>query len=362
MKIQRREFLHQAGAAALPAVTRGAWPQTYPTRTMRLIYPAGGGPTDPTDIAARLIGQWLSERLGQAVVIEKWPGGAGDPATEAVVRAPADGYTLLMVNARHTINTSLDDKLSFDFIRDIAPAASIYYQPFVLGVNPSVPAKTVPEFIADAKANPGKFIMASGLISTPQRVADELFKMMTGVLMCHVPYLDAQVMFDTLNSSIEYIRVGKLRALAVTTPTRMEVLPGIPTIGEFVPGYEARGWQGIGAPKNTPAEIINRLNTEINAALADPKFRARLSDLGCVPLSMTPGEFGRFIAEDTKKVAEVVKFVMHCHPWEVYCPGGARKWVGHVLVETEAEAIAAAAKQFGKSPGSLFVRRSPRLW
>jgi tripartite-type tricarboxylate transporter receptor subunit TctC len=360
MKFPRRKFFYLAtAAAALPAVTRGAWPQAYPMRPIRLICPVGRrGPTDPTDIVPRLISQWLSERLGQAVMIEEWLGGTSGPSMEAVVRAPADGYTLLMVNAKHTINTILDRTLSFDFSRDIAPVASIYYEPFVLGVNPSVAAKTVPEFIAFAKANPGKLNVTSGTFWTPERVADELFKMMTGVLMRHGAYLDAQVMFDTLNSSIEHIRAGRLRALAVTTPTRLEVLPGIPTIGEFVPGYEARGWQGMGAPKNTPAEIINRLNTEINAALADPKFGARLSGLGCVPLSMTPAEFGRFIAEDTEKVPKVFK----CRPWEVYCPGSALEWVGHVVVETEAEAIAAAAKQFGKSPGSLVVRRSPWFW
>jgi tripartite-type tricarboxylate transporter receptor subunit TctC len=319
MKLHRRRFLHlAAGAAALPAVSRVARAQVYPSRLVRIIvgYPAGGA----NDIAARLMGQWLSDRLGQPFVIENRPGAGTNIATEAVVRAPADGYTLLLVNVANAINATLYEKLNFNVIRDIAPVASIISQPQVMLVNPSVPAKTVPEFIAYAKATPGKINMASAGNGSPNHVGGELFKMMTGVDMLHVPYRGAapaltdllggqvQVLFASLASSIEYIRAGKLRPLAVTTSTRLEVLPDIPTVGEFVPGYEASGFFGLGAPKNTPAEIIEKLNTEINAALADPKMKARLADLGGLPMPVTPAEFGKFIAAETEKWAKVVNF------------------------------------------------------
>jgi tripartite-type tricarboxylate transporter receptor subunit TctC len=319
MKLPRRNFLHlAAGAAALPAVSRFAWAQTYPSRPVRIIvgFPAGGG----VDIVARLIGQWLSERLGQPFVIENRPGANSNVATEAVVRAPADGYTLLIVGAWNAINATLYDKLNFNFLRDIAPVASVIRSANVMVVNPSVPAKTVPEFIAHAKANPGKINMASAGIGSGNHIAGELFKMMTGVNLVHVPYRGAgpalvdllggqvQVMFATMSSSIEYVRGGKLRALAVTTATRSPVLPDIPTVAEFVPGYESSFWTGVGTPKNTPAEIVDKLNREINAALADPKFKARLADLGGTALSGSPADFGKFIAEETEKWAKVVKF------------------------------------------------------
>ena len=319
MKLPRRRFLHLAtAAAALPAVSRTARAQTYPTRPVRWIvgFPPGG----PTDIIARLMAQWLSERLGQPFVIENRPGAAGNIATEAVVRAPADGYTLLMVNPPHAINATLYDKLNFNFIRDIAPVASITRAPLVMEVNPSFPAKTVPEFIAYAKANPGKINMASSGNGTSQHVSGELFKMVTGVNMVHVPYRGAapavtdllagqvQVMFDTMSTSIEYIRAGKLRALAVTTATRSEALPDIPTMADFVPGYETSTWQGVGVPKNTPAEIVEKLNKEINAGLVDAKTKARLADLGLTALAGSPADFGKLITEETEKWSKVVKF------------------------------------------------------
>jgi tripartite-type tricarboxylate transporter receptor subunit TctC len=315
----RRKFLHlAAGAAALPAVTRTTWAQAYPARPVRIIvgFPAGGG----VDIVARLIGQWLSERLGQPFVIENRPGAGSNIATEVVVRAPADGYTLLLVHASNAINTTLYDKLNFNFIRDIAPVAGIIVVPNVMVLNPSVPAKTVPEFIAYAKANPGKINIASGGIGGPSHVSAELFKMMTGTDMLLVSYrgmapavtdlLAGQVhlMFNSLPASIEYIKAGKLRALAVTTATRSETLPGIPTMREFVPGYESPTWYGVGVPKNTPAEIVDKLNKEVNAALADPKMKARLADLGGVALPGSSAEFDKFIAEETEKWAKVVKF------------------------------------------------------
>jgi tripartite-type tricarboxylate transporter receptor subunit TctC len=313
----RRHILHlTAGAAALPAVSRVAWAQTYPTRPVRLIVgvAAGGG----TDIVARLISQWLSERLGQQFIVENRPGAGSNIATEVVVRAPPDGYTLLTVGAPAAINATLYyDKLNFNFIRDIAPVAGIMRGPLVMLVNPSFPAKTVPEFIAYAKANPGKINMASGGNGTTPHVTGELFKMMTGVDMVHVPYRGAgpaitdllggqvQVLFD---NPIEHIRAGRLRALAVTTTTRSEALPDIPTLGEFVPGYDASGWFGIGAPKDTPVQIIDRLNREINACLADPRMKARLTDLGGIVLSGSPADFGKHIAEETEKWAKVIKF------------------------------------------------------
>jgi tripartite-type tricarboxylate transporter receptor subunit TctC len=319
MKLPRRQFLHlAAGAAALPAVSCFAWAQAYPSRPVRVVVPfAAGG---PGDILARLIGQWLSERFGQPFVIENRPGGGSNIGTEAVVRAPGDGYSLLLASGANAINAALYEKLNFNFIRDIAPVASIIRTPLVMVVNPSVPAKTVPEFIAYAKANPGKINMASGGTGTGTHIAGELFKMMAGVDMVHVPYRGGgpaltdllggqmQVYFPTTVTSIEYIRAGRLRALAVTTATRSDALPDLPTVSEFVPGYEASFCTGIGAPRNTPAEIIDKLNMEINAGLADPKLKARLTDLGGTVLALSPAEFGKLIADETDKWAKVVKF------------------------------------------------------
>jgi tripartite-type tricarboxylate transporter receptor subunit TctC len=318
MKLPRRQFLQlAAGAAGLPAVSRIMWAQTYPSRPVRIVvgFPAGG----PTDLIARLIGQYLSERLGQQFVVENRPGAGGNIGAEAVVRAQPDGYTLLLVSAANAISATLYDNLNFVFIRDIAPVAGIVRVPNVMEVNPSVPATTVPEFIAYAKANPGKINMA-GVNGTTLQLAGELFKMTAGVDMLHVPYKGAgpaltdlisgqvQVLFDNLSSSIEHIKAGKLRALAVTTVTRSKVLPDIPTVGEFVPGYEASAWQGIGAPKNTPPEIIRKLNNEINAGLADPRIRVRIAELGGTELIGSPADFGKLIADETEKWAKVVKF------------------------------------------------------
>jgi len=315
----RRQFLHlAAGAAALPALSRIARAQVYPTRPVRVIVPFA--PAGTTDIVARLMGQWLSERLGRAFVIENRPGAGTNIGTEVVVRAPPDGYTLLTVGAPAAINATLYDKLNFNFIRDIAPVAAIIREPLVMVVNPSVPAKTVPEFIAYAKANPGKLNMASPGNGSSSHVAGELFKMMTGVNMVHVQYRSSgpalidllggqvQVMFNGAGSSIEYIRAGKLRALAVTTATRSEALPEVPTVGEFVPGYEASAFFGIGAPKDTPAEIVETLNKEINAGLVDPQLKARIAELGGTVLALSPADFGKFIADETEKWAKVVKF------------------------------------------------------
>jgi len=319
MKLPRRQFLYlAAGAAALPAMSRIASAQAYPTRPVRII--VGFAPSGATDIMARLIGQWLSERLGQQFIVENRPGAASNIATEAVVNAPPDGYTLLVATSVNAINATLYDKLNFNLIRDIAPVASIHREPFLVEVNPSVPVKTVPELIAYAKANPGKINMATAGIGSGNHIAGELFKMMTGVTLVHVPYRGAgpalvdllggqvQVMFATMSSSIEYVRGGKLRALAVTTATRSPVLPDIPTVAEFVPGYESSFWTGVGAPKNTPAEIVDKLNKEINAALADPKMKARLADLGATALPSSPADFGKFIADETEKWGKVVKF------------------------------------------------------
>jgi tripartite-type tricarboxylate transporter receptor subunit TctC len=319
MKLPRRQFLHvAAGAVALPAVSRFAWAQTYPTRPVRII--VGFAPGGATDIAARLIGQWLSERLGQQFIIENRPGASGNIGTEVVVNAPPDGYTLLTATSVNAVNTTLFDKLNFNLFRDLAPVAGIHREPLVLEVNPSVPVKTVPEFIAHAKANPGRINMSSAGIGSGNHMAGELFKMMTGVSLVHVPYRGAgpalvdliggqvQVMFPTMSSSIEYVRAGQLRALAVTATTRSEVLPHIPTVSDFLPGYEASFWTGIVAPKNTPAEIVDKLNKEINAALADPKMKARLADLGGVPMPMRRAEFGEFLADEIEKGAKVVKF------------------------------------------------------
>jgi tripartite-type tricarboxylate transporter receptor subunit TctC len=317
-KFPRRQFLHlAAGAAALPAVSRGAWAQAYPTRPVRIVvtFPAGSA----SDTLARPMAQWLLGRLGQPFVIDNRPGAGGTIGTEAVVRASADGYTLLLVSGSHMVNVTLYDKLSFNFIRDIVPVAAISLETSVLVVHPSVPAKTVPEFIAYAKANPGKINMASGGIGAVSHVAGELFKMMTGINMVHVPYRGSlaaltdllagqvQVYFATTSSVIEYIRAGTLRPLAVTGVTRLEILPDIPTVSEFVPDYEATIWQGIGAPKNTPSEIIGKLNREINAGLADPKMKARLTELGVTAVASSPAEFAKIIADETEKWGKVIR-------------------------------------------------------
>jgi tripartite-type tricarboxylate transporter receptor subunit TctC len=318
MDLPRRRFLRLvAGVAALPAVPRIASAQTYPTRPVRIVVglPAGGG----VDIVARLIGQWLSERLGQPFVIENRPGAATNIATEAVVNAPRDGYTLLLAFVSQAINATLYEKLNYDFIRDIAPVASIARGTLVMVINPSFPARTVPEFIAYAKANPGKINMASGGNGSPPHVTGELFKAMTGVNMLHVPYRgdapaltdliggQVQVLFSGLASSVEFIKAGKLRALAVTTATRSEALPDIPTVGEFVSGYEASSWFGIGAPRDAPDEIIKKLNRGINAGLADPKIKTRLADLGATVLAGSPADFGKLIAEETEKWGKVIR-------------------------------------------------------
>jgi tripartite-type tricarboxylate transporter receptor subunit TctC len=314
----RRQFLHLAAvAAALPAVSRMAWAQAYPSRPVRIIvpYPPGGA----SDITARLIGHGLSERLGQQFVIENRPGAGGNIGTEAVVRAPADGYTLIICGTWNAINATLYDKLNFNFIRDIAPVASIHSGPFVMEVNPSVPAKTVPEFIGYAKANPGKINVASPGNGTGSHLSGELFKAMTGVDMVHVAYRgdapaltdliggQVQVMFGNMPSSVEHIRAGKLRPLAVTTATRWDDLPEIPTVGDFLPGYEASARWGVGVPKNVPPEIIDKLNKEINAALADPKIKARLAHLGSVPTPGSPSAFGKLIVDETEKWGKVIR-------------------------------------------------------
>jgi len=318
MKLPRRAFLHlAAGAATLPLATSVACALDYPTRPVHLVtpYPAGG----PADIHARLIGQALSERLGKPFVIDNRPGANGNIGTEVVVNAPGDGYTILLIGAFNTFNTALYENLNFVFIRDIAPVASISRNPFVMVVSPSVPAGTVPDFIAYARANPGKLNMGSGGIGSPHHVAGELFMAMTGVNMVHVPFRgdaplisallngQVQVSFPPITVSLEYIRGGKLRALAVTTATRQDVLPGIPTVAEFVPGYEASGWLGIGAPKSTPTAIVDRLNGEINAVLTDPEIRAKLASFGDTVLALSPAEFAELIAKDTDKWGKVIR-------------------------------------------------------
>jgi tripartite-type tricarboxylate transporter receptor subunit TctC len=319
MKPTRRNFLHLvACAAALSTTSRVTQAEVYPARPVRLIvgFPAGG----VVDTLARLIGQWLTERLGQPFVIENRPGASGNIATEATVRAAPDGHTLLMVNIPHAINATIYDKLNFNFVRDIAPTGGIMRAPGLMVVNASVPAKTVPEFIAYVKANPGKVNMASAGNGTTGHVFGELFKFMTGLNMVHVPYRGGaaavtdliggrtHVYFGPVSESIEHVRVGKLRPLAVTTAERMEVLSDIPAVTEFVPGYEASGWHGVGVPANTPREIIEKLNGEINAALSDPKMKARLIDLGGAVLRGSAAEFGKLIADETEKWAKVVKF------------------------------------------------------
>ena len=318
MRFPRRRFLHlAAGAAALPAMSRIAPAQAYPSRPVRIVVPVPPG--GALDILARLIGQWLSERLGQTFVIENRPGGGTNIGVEVVVRAPADGYTLLLIPGSVTANATLYPKLTFNFIRDIVPIAMISSLPLVMEVNVSNPAKTVPEFIAWAKANPGKVSMASGGTGSTSHLGGELFKLSTGIDMLHVPYRggapaltdliggQVQVYFSPLPESIETIKAGNVRALAVTTAKRSEALPDVPTIGDSVPGFDANTWQGIGAPKNTPAEIVTTLNEEIKAALADPKIKGRLADLGSVPMPMSPAEFEKYIVEETGKWAKVIR-------------------------------------------------------
>jgi tripartite-type tricarboxylate transporter receptor subunit TctC len=318
MKLPRRQFLHlAAGVAALPAFSRSASAQSYPARPVRLVVQVPGG--SAPDIIARVIGQWLSERLGQPFVIDNRVGASGNIGTEAVVRAPADGYTLLFAMSANAINPSLYDNLRFNFMRDTTPVASIARIPLVMEVHPSVPAKTVPEFIAYAKANPGKINMASSGNATPLHVAGELFKMMAGVNLVHVPYRGepvarpdllngrVQLMFGVVPSSLPYIRNGQMRALAVTTEKRLAVLPDVPAMDEFLPGYEASGWYGIAAPKATPPEIVEKLNKEINAGLADAKTKARLADLGCLVFAGSPADFAKFVAGETEKWAKVIR-------------------------------------------------------
>jgi tripartite-type tricarboxylate transporter receptor subunit TctC len=318
MKFPRRQFLHlAAGAAALSALSRFAYAQTYPARPVRIIVPVAPG--GALDIIARLMGQWLSERLGQTFVIENRPGGGTNIGVEAVVHAPADGYTLLLVPGSVTANATMFPKLNFNYMRDIVSIAMISQLPLVMEVNLSVPAKTVPEFVAWAKANPGKVSMASGGTGSTSHIGGELLKLRTGIEMVHVPYRggapaltdvlggQVQVYFSPLPESIETIRAGKVRALAVTTAKRSDALPEVPTVGESVPGFEASTWQGIGAPKNTPAEIVDRLNKEINAALADPTIKARLADLGSMPTPMSPADFAKYIVEETEKWGKVIR-------------------------------------------------------
>jgi tripartite-type tricarboxylate transporter receptor subunit TctC len=318
MKLPRRQFLHlAAGAAALPAVSHVARAQGYPTRPVRIM--VGFAPGGATDISARLMGQWLSERLGQPFVIENRPGAGSNIATEAVVRASADGYTLLLVAPTGAINATLYEKLNFVFLRDIAPVVSIERYYSVMLVNPSVPSKTVPAFIAYAEANPGRINVASAGNGAPSHLAIELLKMMTGVRLIHVPYRgdslaitdllggQVQVYFGSVAGSIEHLRTGRLRGLAVTSATRSELLPDLPAMAEFLPGYDVSSWSGIGAPKNTPTEIIDKLNREINAALASPVMKARLADHDGVALGGSPADFGKLITDETEKWGKVIR-------------------------------------------------------
>jgi tripartite-type tricarboxylate transporter receptor subunit TctC len=319
----RRRFLQLAGATVAACVVASAappaaWAQAYPTRPVHVIVPTTAGAT--TDIIARLIAQSLGERLGQQFIIENRPGGGNTLGTEAVVRSPADGYTLLLINAVNAINVTLFEKLNYNFSADIVPVAGIIRVPLVMQVNPAFPAKTVPEFIAYAKANPGKINMASAGTGTTPHVAGELFKMMAGVDLVHVPYRggaaamtdlisgQVQVMFEPVAGPLEHLRAGRLRALAVTTTTRSAALPDVPTVGEFVPGYEASSWYGIGVPKGTPAEVVDMLNRAVNAALADPRLKARFADLGATVLAGSPADFGKLVADETEKWRKVVKF------------------------------------------------------
>ena len=319
MKTPRRQFLHlAAGVGALPVISRVAGAQTYPTRPVRIIvgFAAGG----PTDITARLIAQWLSEHLGQEFVVENRPGAASNIGTEAALRAPPDGYTLLLVTSTNAVNVTFYENLNFNFMADIAPVAGIIRVPFVMEINPSIPAKTVPEFISYAKANPGKINMASGGTGTSVHIAGELFKMMAGVEIVSVTYQgeslaipdllsgQMQIMFGVVPASLGYIKSGRLQALAVTTAARQEILPDVPTMGEFLPGFEAVGWYGIAAPKNTPADVVELLNKEINDALRDPEIKKRLAELGVGPGGGSAGDFAAFIAAETEKWAKVVTF------------------------------------------------------
>jgi tripartite-type tricarboxylate transporter receptor subunit TctC len=319
MKLPRRKFLHlAAGAVALPAVSRIAGAQAFPSRPIRIII--GYTPAGSADITARLMGQWLTERLGQTVVIENRPGAGTNLATEAVVRAPADGYTLLLVAPANAINATLFEKLNHNYLRDIAPVAGINRFVNVMEVNPSVPAKTVPEFIAYAKANPGKLSMASSGAGSTIHMSGELFKMMTGINMTHVPYRGSapaltdmisgqvQVMFDNIPTSIEHIRAGKLRPLAVTGTARSELLPDTPIVADYLPGYEASAWYGLGAPRGTPPEIIDKLNKTVNAILADPAVKKKFADMGATLIVSSPADFGKYVAEETEKWGKVVKF------------------------------------------------------
>jgi tripartite-type tricarboxylate transporter receptor subunit TctC len=317
--LARRRFLQLAAAATIaPAAPRIARAQSYPARPVRIII--GYTPGGSADLTARLLGQWLTERLGQTFVVESRPGGGTNIATEAVVRAPPDGYTLLLVAPANAINATLYEKLNYDFIRDMAPVAGLNRFPNVMEVNPAVPAKTVPEFIAYAKANPGKINYASSGNGSTIHMSAELFKMMVGVDLVHVPYRGSapaltdmlggqvQVMFDNLPTSLEHIRAGKLRPLAITSATRSELIPDVPTVADFVPGYESSAWYGVGAPKGTPAEIIDKLNKEINATLADPKAKARIAEMGATLITGSPADFGKLVADETEKWGKVVKF------------------------------------------------------
>jgi tripartite-type tricarboxylate transporter receptor subunit TctC len=318
MKLRRRSFLQLAGAVvAAPALARFARAEDYPARPVRIIagFAAGGG----VDITARLIGQWLTDRLGQSFVTENRAGAGGNLGTEAVVNAAADGYTLLLATVPNAVNAALYDKLKFDFLRDIAPVAGIIRVPMVILLNPAVPVSTVPELISYAKANPGKINMASAGNGSAPHMAGELFKMMAGVDLVHVPYRgqgpaltdllggDVQVLFATAPGTTDYIKTGRLRALAVTTASRAEVLPDLPPVGDFVPGYETSQWYGLCAPKKTPVDIVGKLNKEVNAAIADPGMKARFSSIGGEPLPGTPADFGKLIAEETEKWAKVVR-------------------------------------------------------
>jgi tripartite-type tricarboxylate transporter receptor subunit TctC len=319
MTICRRRFLHlTTGAVAMPALSRIARADSYPSRPVHLIvfYAAGGG----NDIIARLMGQWLSQRLGQSFVVENRPGGGGNLGTEYVVHAAPDGYTLLLSSTANVVNASLYNNLDFDFVRDIAPVASISYEPNIMVVNPSVPVKTVPEFIAYAKANPGKINFGSAGIGSSQHMSGELFKMMAGIDMTHVPFRGTapalqnllggqiQLMYASMPATLEHVRSGRLVALGVTIPKRSDVLPDVPAISEFLPGFDAEVYYGIGAPKSTPPEIVDRLNKEMNAGLADPEFKAKLTELGSAVLPGSPADFGKFLANESDKWAKVVKF------------------------------------------------------
>ena len=319
MTLPRRQFLHAAaGAVAFSALLLSAQAQTYPNRPVRIVvgFPAGG----PTDIVARVMAQWLSERLGQEFFVENRPGAASNIGTEAALRSPPDGYSLLQVTSSNAVNATFYEKLNFDLMRDMTPVAGIIRVPFVMVITPSIPAKSVPEFIAYAKANPGKINMASGGIGTSTHISGEFFKMMAGVNLTHVPYRGSapaltdmiggqvHVMFDILPSSLQYIRAGTLRALAVRSTTRSEVLPELPTLSDFLPGYESSAWYGIGAPRNTPNEIVGKLNSEVNAGLADAKIKARLADLGGTVAPGTPADFGKFVADEIEKWGKVIKF------------------------------------------------------